>query len=138
MPPVYRQPPLLLVIDDDPGVREVLQCQLEALGARVVVAADGFEGLDQLGRWRPTAVLCDIAMPGMDGVEFATRMRKDARFRDVPLIAVTGLNGQTDLLRTWGAGFDGHVGKPLTADVLAGIVQRFASRSSVAQERRTA
>jgi CheY-like chemotaxis protein len=138
MPPVHLQSPLLLVIDDDPGVREILKCQLEALGARVVVAADGFEGLDQLERWHPAAVLCDIAMPGMDGVEFATRMRKDARFRHVPLIAVTGLTGQTDVLRTWGAGFDGHVDKPLTADVLAGIVKRFTGRFSVTQERRTA
>src|SRR5262252_1817290 len=99
--------PVILVIDDDPDVREVFQRQLEALGARVVVAADGFEGLDQLERSNPDAVLCDLAMPGMDGIEFGIRMRADMRFCRVRLIAVTGRCNKAALLGSWGAGFDG-------------------------------
>jgi CheY-like chemotaxis protein len=56
--------------------------------------------------------LCDIAMPGMDGLEFATRMRADSRFRGVPLVAVTGVTGQPVLMANWIAGFDGHIDKP--------------------------
>jgi CheY-like chemotaxis protein len=116
---------LLLVIDDDPDCLEVFRCQLEALGVRVVVASDGVSGLNQLELWRPDAVLCDLAMPGMDGFEFGFRVRGDTRFRRMPLIAVTGLSEQTSLMASWGAGFDGHITKPVLAETLAGILQRF-------------
>jgi CheY-like chemotaxis protein len=75
MPAAHHQPPLLLVIEDEADVRALFQERLEALGVRVVVAVDGADGLQQLERWRPDAVLCDLAMPVMDGVTFAARMR---------------------------------------------------------------
>src|SRR5262245_45461238 len=80
----------ILIIDDDPHQRETLQRLVEARGAHAVVATDGFEGFRQLERSHPDAVLCDLAMPIMDGIEFATRMRREHRYRRVPLIAVTG------------------------------------------------
>lgn len=85
---------------DDPGpgtgtapdqLAEDLNAFLDTLGlarvglvAHVVVAVDSVEGLEQLERCHPAAVLCDIAMPGMDGLEFATRMRTDSGFAACP------------------------------------------------------
>jgi CheY-like chemotaxis protein len=66
----------VLVIEDDDDTREVVSRLVEALGATTVVAADGLEGLVQLERRRPDAVLCDLAMPIMNGIEFARRMRQ--------------------------------------------------------------
>src|SRR5262245_6529382 len=92
----------VLVIEDDDDTREVSSRVLEALGAGVVVARNGLEGLVQLDRRQPDAVLCDLAMPIMDGIEFARRMRQNPRYRHVLLIAVTGRERDADFLDTWG------------------------------------
>jgi len=124
----------VLVIEDDPDQRQTLQRQLEARDVRVVVAVDGFQGLDELARCHPDAVLSDIRMPAMDGLEFARRMRSDPRYRGMPLIAVTGLNDSADVMATWRAGFDEHLPKPLSSQALDRIVQRLVSRSSTRPE----
>ena len=59
----------ILVIDDDPALRETMQRQLETFGFRVVLAADGREGLAEVARSQPDVVLCDLTMPVMDGLE---------------------------------------------------------------------
>ena len=124
----------VLVIEDDPEQRQTLQRQLEARDVRVVVAVDGFHGLVELARCQPDAVLSDIRMPAMDGLEFARRMRRDPRYRGMPLIAVTGLNDPSDLMATWRVGFDDHLPKPLSAEALDRIVQRLVPRSSARPE----
>ena len=133
-----RHLPLVLFIEDDREYREVVRRLLEGIGVGVVVAADGIEGLDQLEHSRPDLVFCDLAMPRMDGIEFGIRMRRDMRFGRVPLIAVTGRRDQAALLDSWGAGFDGHLDKPVTTDVLVGVIERFAERLSSSHLRRTA
>ena len=124
----------ILVIEDDPDQCDTLQRQLEARHLRVVVAVDGFQGLAELARCHPDAVLSDIRMPAMDGLEFARRMRRNPRYRGMRLIAVTGLNDSADVMATWRAGFDEHLPKPLSSQVLDRIVQRLVPRSSTRPE----
>src|SRR5262249_4611652 len=112
-----------LIVDDDPAILGVLSELLGAMGASVHLAANGYNGLQQLERWHPDVVLCDLAMPTMSGLEFAQRMRLDPDFRSTPLIAVTG-QLQVDLMAAQRAGFDAHVLKPITLDALNGIAQR--------------
>ena len=130
MSPALQPRPTILVIDDDPLFRETLRRQLLALGARVVVAADGLDGLAQVQHWQPDAVLCDLTMPTMGGLEFAMRMRRDPRHRSVLLMAVTGRSSQSDLLETWRVGFDGHLVKPVSTEMLDSVVQRLARPAS--------
>ena len=66
----------ILVIDDDPALRETTQRQLEAFGFCVVLAADGREGLAKVARSQPDVVLCDLTMPVMDGLEFGRRRER--------------------------------------------------------------
>jgi CheY-like chemotaxis protein len=115
------------VIEDDTEVRDLLAQLLAALGAQVVTAANGFEGLEDLAHWHPDLVLCDLAMPIMGGLEFARRMRQDPRYRNVLLIAVTGYNRQADLYDTWSTGFDGHLAKPIRMPALAELARRLES-----------
>jgi chemosensory pili system protein ChpA (sensor histidine kinase/response regulator) len=133
-----RHLPLVLFIEDDRDYREVLQRLLEGIGVRVVVAADGIEGLEQLEQSRPDLVFCDLAMPRMAGIEFGIRMQRDMRFGHVPLIAVTGRRDQAALLDSWSAGFDGYLDKPVTTNVLVGVIERFAGRLSGSHLGRTA
>lgn len=116
----------ILLIEDHDDTRLACRLLLESLGATVVVATNGLEGLAHLERVRADAILCDLAMPIMDGLEFARLLRRDSRFRHVLLIAVTGRGEHTDLMDTWRAGFDGHLVKPLTPAVMDALAQRLA------------
>jgi two-component system CheB/CheR fusion protein len=123
----------VLVVEDDDLTRETTRRLLRSLGADVVEARDGAEGLSELERGRPDLVLCDVLMPGVDGIEFARRVRQDPRHRDIPLLALTGLDAPADFLRTWAARFDAHLTKPVTAAVLAGLEQYLPGRRRAAR-----
>jgi CheY-like chemotaxis protein len=118
----------ILVVEDDDEVRNVARRLLESLGAYVVVAENGRDGLNRLATIRPDAVLCDLSMPVMDGLEFARRVRQDPRYRQVLLFAVTGWQDQADFLRTWEAGFDAHLVKPVTVEMLQALARRLSHR----------
>jgi two-component system phosphate regulon response regulator PhoB len=120
----------VLVIEDDAAQRDTLRRQLEARDLRVVVAVDGLQRLAELDRCHPDAVLSDIRMPAMDGLEFARRLRRNPQYRGVPLIAVTGLNDPDDVMATWRAGFDDHLPKPVSAQALDRVVDRAMRRSA--------
>jgi CheY-like chemotaxis protein len=118
----------ILVVDDDAEASNVARRLLESLGARVVVAGNGLEGLNRLARARPNAVLCDLGMPVMDGLEFARQVRRDPRYRQVLLFALTGWQDPADFLRTWEAGFDAHLVKPVTMEMLHALARRLSTR----------
>ncbi|MBN1546492.1 MAG: response regulator [Syntrophaceae bacterium] len=83
-----RKPPLVLVIDDDAGVRKLMRRYLEADGYRVCLASDGTEGLTWLNRESVNLILLDLKMPGMNGPEFLKEMRK--MNHELPVIVATG------------------------------------------------
>ena len=79
----------VLVVDDDPMTREMLRRILSKRGWSVTEAADGFDALSVLGRTRPAVVLLDLMMPGMDGFDVLDAMRREATWRDIPVVIVT-------------------------------------------------
>jgi two-component system CheB/CheR fusion protein len=101
---------------------------LEADGARVFVADSGREALVLIDRHRPDVILSDLTRPGMDGFEFLRRLRADPETARVPVVAVTGHARRADSVRTWEAGFDGHVGKPVDWTTLIAAVHRCVLR----------
>jgi len=80
--------PTVLVIDDHEGVRDSIAAVLEADGFRVVVAADGDQGLSAFHAARPDAVITDIVMPVKDGIEVIREIRRERQ--DVGIVAITG------------------------------------------------
>jgi CheY-like chemotaxis protein len=114
----------VLVVEDEPDSRDVLRQILRSLGVEPLLARDGREGLDVLARRRPAAILCDLLMPGMDGFAFLRTVRREPAFAAIPVVAVTALGGPDDLHRTWSAGFDGHLTKPVDYDTLAALLDR--------------
>ena len=80
----------LLIIDDDPAVGLTFRRMLEAIGHRVSRALSAEEGLAQLGIAPPDAILLDMRMPVMDGLEFLRRMRQDDQLKALPVGIVTG------------------------------------------------
>ena len=114
---------VILVIEDHADSREILRQLLESLGAGTILAREGREGLLSLSERRPDVVLCDLLMPGMDGFVFISQLRSHPPWADVPVVAVTALGGDTDYRRTWEAGFDGHLTKPIEVGQLAAVVR---------------
>jgi two-component system, CAI-1 autoinducer sensor kinase/phosphatase CqsS len=123
----------VLIVDDDHDSRDTTRRMLEGLGARVVEAPNGLEALHQLDRQEIHLVLCDIEMPIMNGLEFATRTRQDPRYLHLQLVAVTALQNAADIRRIWDAGFDGHIQKPTTFDALFALGHRLTGGSDVAE-----
>jgi CheY-like chemotaxis protein len=109
---------VVLVVEDNPDHRVITRTMLENLGARVILAANGKDGLDELDRSEPDLVLCDLRMPLMDGFEFARRVRDHPRHGRARLIALTALDANESYLKTWSVGFDAHLTKPVTFEAL--------------------
>jgi CheY-like chemotaxis protein len=79
----------LLVVDDDPAIRDVLESVLAQDGWRVITAADGTEALAEVAREAPAAVVLDLMMPRVDGFEVLHRLRTEPSTADLPVIVVT-------------------------------------------------
>jgi CheY-like chemotaxis protein len=79
----------ILVVDDDPDAREVLRRTLEKGGWPVAEAANGREALGALERSTPALVLLDLMMPEVDGFQVLEAMRRDERWREIPVVVVT-------------------------------------------------
>jgi CheY-like chemotaxis protein len=111
----------ILVIDDDPSIRDALDDVLSNEGYDVVCARDGIEGMARLhGSAKPDAILLDVTMPGMDGWDFVGEVRKTAAMSKVPIIIYSALDSRayphpphTLVLR-----------KPIDLDVLLATLDR--------------
>jgi CheY-like chemotaxis protein len=82
--------PLVLAIDDDPAVLDVVSAILEGAGVRVITTTSPEKGLQIAEAQAPSAVILDLAMPGMSGFEVVTALREKPRTRDVPIVIFSG------------------------------------------------
>lgn len=107
--PVTR--PAVLVVDDSLTTRMLEASILEAAGYDVALATSGEQGLEMAARRRYAVFIVDIEMPGVDGIEFIERARRDPGLRDVPAILVTSLGSREDRERGLAAGARGYIVK---------------------------
>ncbi len=108
-------PSVILVIDDDPIAREVVERLLDGLGHVVRVATTGTDALATATEVQPDLVLLDVMMPGIDGYEVCRRMRADPLLCDVPIIIVTALDDRMARMAGIEAGADDFISKPVDA-----------------------
>jgi signal transduction histidine kinase/DNA-binding response OmpR family regulator len=126
-PPASRKPlaesaPTVLVIDDDPTVRDLMQRFLNKEGLRVMTAADGKEGLRLAKVERPDAITLDVLMPGMDGWAVLTALKADPTLADIPVIMVTIVD---DKQVGYALGVTDYLTKPVDWKRLTGILQKY-------------
>ena len=114
----------ILVVDDDGHFQELMRRFISSFGAQILDAGHGEEALGILRRERPHLIFCDLRMPVMDGFGFMERVSSDPLYSRIPIIAVSGIGTDADFMRTWRAGFSGHLIKPIGRDVIAAQLER--------------
>ncbi len=106
-----RSTPLVLVIDDDPSIRQTLSRELEAAGYETVTAGDGVEGKAKFEESRPDLVITDLAMPRADGMAVITAVRRIDR---TPVIVLSVRGEEEDKVRALDRGADDYITKPFS------------------------
>lgn len=102
----------ILIVEDEPNVRNFVKVYLEFEGYQVVEAKNGKEGLDQVKAEQPDLVVTDIMMPEMDGVTFYKTLRQDEKTKNLPVIVLTVKDEFEDIKYAYLIGVDEYVTKP--------------------------
>ncbi len=113
----------ILLVDDEPQIVGLLKSRLEKSGYRVIVANDGQEALDKTSQGNPDLIILDIMLPKIDGYQVCKTLRSDERYRDIPVIMLTGRTLARDIKTGMELGAVSYVQKPFEPDVLLGIIQ---------------
>jgi DNA-binding NarL/FixJ family response regulator len=126
--PVPAQPPRLLLVDDEPGLRTAVQAYLQDEGFEVVTANDGEEGWKLAQEIVPDVVLTDVMMPRLDGYGLLRRLRGDERLGGTPVIFLTAKGMTADRIEGFQAGVDDYIPKPFDPDELVARVRNMVRR----------
>jgi two-component system, chemotaxis family, chemotaxis protein CheY len=118
----------ILAIDDTRSLRDLLSATLRQAGHEVMEAADGHEGLEQLGLHRPDVVISDLNMPNCDGIEFTRSARLRPEGVGIPIIILTTETDQAIKAEGRKAGATAWMIKPFSPPVLLGLLDRFGQR----------
>ena len=112
----------VMVIDDSNTIRKSAEIFLIQAGCQVILAEDGFDALAKIADHRPDLVFCDIMMPRLDGYQACALIKKNARFRNTPVIMLSSKDGLFDRARGRMVGSEEYLTKPFTKDSLLKMV----------------
>lgn len=111
----------ILVVEDDPIIRQTEEYALRRAGFEVVGSSDGLEGLEIALSQKPDLVVLDLMLPGIDGYRFAEEVRRTNA--DIAIVMVTALDTERDAVRGLDAGADDYIGKPFSMEELLARVR---------------
>jgi len=118
---------LVLVVDDEPNIRETIGFILEMEGFRVALAPDGETGLAEVRRLRPRVVLLDAMMPRRDGYEVCREVKTDPLLTGTHVVMLTAMSQKRDRERALAAGADHFVTKPFDETELLSLLRRLTA-----------
>jgi DNA-binding response OmpR family regulator len=111
----------ILVIDDDPAVRDLMSRYLIKSGFYPVTAANGEEGIRLARQIKPRIITLDVVMPGTDGWEILSRLKSDPGLADIPVIMVTIVDNEVKGINL---GASSYIVKPVHRDLLSELIQK--------------
>jgi twitching motility two-component system response regulator PilG len=120
----------VMVIDDSNTIRRSAEIFLLQTGCEVILAEDGFDALAKIADHLPDVIFVDIMMPRLDGYQTCALIKKNARFRDTPVIMLSSKDGLFDRARGRMVGSDEYLTKPFTKDTLLDAVRRHRARAA--------
>lgn len=125
----------LLLVDDEPGIRESVQAYLEDSGEfEVDVASNAEQAWECLEKKTPDLIISDIMMPRVDGYQFLKKLRSDSRFASLPVVFLTARGMTSDRIQGYQAGCDAYLSKPFDPDELEAIVRNLLIRRETLTE----
>ncbi|MES2952418.1 MAG: response regulator [Pseudomonadota bacterium] len=128
-------PACILIIEDDSFSRDSVRFLLGKVGYSVLLAEDGDVGLRLALDAKPDLIICDLQMPVMSGYEVVRALHQQADWRRIPVVAVTSSSEHSDREKVLEAGFDGHIGKPITPVNFVAQIEAFLPASLKTQRR---
>jgi putative two-component system response regulator len=120
----------ILLVDDEPALRELLRATFEGADVSVDEASSGQEAEERIRRRRPDVIVLDLRMPGMDGTELCKRLQADAKTKSIPIVLLTGAAPE-EARRAQRAGAAALVRKPFSPLDLLAVVQRVSGMTTV-------
>ena len=120
--------PTVLVVDDEPNIRELVQVALQFHGCSVTTASTGKDALKQIDAARPDLIVLDVMLPDLDGFEVVRRLR--AAGNEVPVIFLTARDTSSDTVTGLALGGDDYVTKPFSVESLVARVRAVLRRAS--------
>jgi two-component system OmpR family response regulator len=120
--------PKVLVVDDEPNIRELVEVALKFHGCAVAVSASGKDALHQAETYEPDLMILDVMLPDMDGFEVCRTLRSDGN--DVPVIFLTARDTTSDTIRGLTLGGDDYVTKPFSVEALVARVRAVLRRTT--------
>jgi len=108
----------ILVVDDEPHIRQILKFTLEKAAYQVFCAADGEEALEKMAEVKPSLILLDVMMPKMDGFEVCRKMRQDFALSQIPVIILTAKGDLNEKVRGLDGGANDYLVKPYSNEEL--------------------
>ena len=119
----------VLIVDDNPTNLKLVSYLVKSHGHDVATASDAEAALVSIANQRPTLILMDLQLPGIDGLELTRRLKADPATRSIPIIALTAYAMKGDLEKALAAGSDDYVTKPIDTRTLPDVIARHVARA---------
>ena len=124
-------PLLILIAEDDPGIRVSVRDYLELSGYSVVAAENGEKALSMLEKYHPHLLISDVKMPKKDGYELVKSIRQLPKYRLLPIILLTECGDTTERIKGYQVGCDIYLPKPFEMEELGAIIRNLLERSQI-------
>lgn len=129
-----QEAPLVMVVDDADDIRRMLKFVLDMRGYRVVEAANGREAVEIAQSNCPDVILMDLSMPVLDGYGAVRELRRSAKTRSAPIIAISAHDTVDHRNKAFAVGFNEYLTKPIDFIQVADLIQRFLNKTGTDAE----
>ena len=120
----------VLVIEDEPDIRELIEFNLKKYDYNVLLANNGEKGLNDARSYEPDLILLDLMLPGIQGIDVCRVIKSDENIKSIPIIILSALGQEEDIVLGLEAGADDYVSKPFSLDVLNARIKTVLRRYS--------
>lgn len=126
----------VMVIDDSNTIRRTAEIFLKSAGCEIILAEDGFDALSKITNEHPDIIFVDIMMPKLDGYQTCSLIKRNARYKSIPVIMLSSKDGLFDRARGRMVGSDQYLTKPFTKETLLEAVQTYAVQSILSKRKK--
>jgi twitching motility two-component system response regulator PilG len=127
--------PVVVVIDDSPTIRKIMELTLQRMDLRVVSAASGVAGLAAVAEHNPVIIFLDIVLPNVNGYQLCQVIKRNPRYQHIPVIMLSGKDGLFDKVRGRLAGANDYITKPFEPGAVLAAVRKHLPQAPQAAAR---